>query len=126
MKVIYVLLVCALVIINSAFALPKEEGPFGEDNASFCLKKETVIEHFKSPHPRKPLVIKGHKYNLLGSITGKTGEDFRADPSIQWIVFKNYAPSHLTPCKDWSYFLQLHFSNKVDAVNLDIHKVKRF
>ena len=134
MKLVYLLLACALVTMNSAFAMSEEEGPFGENNAFFCLKKETVLKHFDSsqsydhagyPYLREPLIIKGHAYNLLGSMKGYTEKDFRAFSSIQWLVFKNDAPSHPKPCEDWHYFLQLyiHHPFKVDAVNLEIHKI---
>jgi hypothetical protein len=125
MKLVYVLLACALVTMNSAFAMFDEEGPFGEDNAVFCLKKETVLKHFDSPQPRDPLIIKGCAYDLRGSITGDTGVHFRKDSSIEWIVFQNYAPSHEKPCKHWSYFLRLCFPNEIDAVNLEIHKAPK-
>jgi len=130
MKLVYVLLACALVTMNSAFAMFDEEGPYCERDELFCLKKKTVLKHFDSSKPNDLLIIGGCEYYLRGSIRGDTGVAFRADSSIQWIVFVNYAPPDeerpCKPCKHWSYFLRLCCPNKIDAVNLEIHKVSDY
>ena len=92
--------------------MPKEEGPFGEDNVSFCLKKETVIEHLGSEEPRysygmvqpdKPLIIEGCEYDLWGFMRGALGENFKTDLTIQWIVLRNYAESPKELFEHWVY-----------------------
>lgn len=62
MKLIYVSSVCILVAMNSVFAmLCDKEGPSGEYNRYFFLKKETVINHLGSVKPRHPY----GRFNLL-------------------------------------------------------------
>jgi hypothetical protein len=129
-KLIYVLLACALITMNSAFAAPIEEGSFGGNNKFFCLKKETVIEHFGSEEPRysygmvqpaKPLIIEGCEYNLWGFMRGAIGENLKTNPTIQWIVFENDTVSPKEPCEDWSYIWQPSRFDKDNGVTFELH-----
>lgn len=115
----------------------EEEGPFGEKNTRFCLRKSTVLAHFAMPKPRKPLIIAEHAYDLRGCIGGKTGQKFKADPSIQWVEFRNHAAFLPRTCEHWSYVLLpelipdsdpksptfglLNFEID-DIVNIELHK----
>ena len=129
--------------------MSEEEGPFGENNARFCISRSTLMKHFDNkPKPwtsfdiikqayirnsfgindhtyrfRGFLEINGHRYRLRGFIGGETGENFLADTSLQWIEFKNHALSHSTPCKHWScVLLPPSLSDIRDIVNLEIHE----
>jgi hypothetical protein len=141
LKFPFVLLTCFFVTLNSAFAMIEEkyseEGPYGETNARFLLRKSTILDHFEKPERRPPLTIAGEPYDLRGSIGSRTSQMFKDNPSIQWVKFRNHAARPLKPCEHWSYFLRpkLRFDTNPesptfgqlnldidDFVNIELHK----
>ena len=132
MKLFYVLLTYALLTMNSAFAmLCDKEGPSGEYNRYFFLKKETVIEHLGSEEPRypygmvqprKPLIIEGCKYDLWGFMRGAIGENLKTDPTIEWIVFRNYAEFPKAPFEHWVYIEHPNnIFDKDNGITFELH-----
>jgi len=131
-KLIYVWLVCVLVTMNSAFAmLCDKEGPSGEHDRYFFLKKKTVIKHLESEKPRypygmvqpvNPLIIEGCEYDLWGLIKGPIGENLKTAPTIQWIVFENYTISPSTPHEHWCYSWSSSPCDLDNRVILELHK----
>ena len=132
MKLFYVFLTYALLIMNSAFAmLCDKEGPSGEYHRYFFLKKETVIEHLGSEKPRfeygmvqpdKPLIIEGYEYDLWGFMRGAIGENLKTDPTIKWIILKNNAISPSVPLEHWSYICHSPIFDQDNGVTFELHK----
>lgn len=132
MKLIYVSLICVLVTMNSAFAiLCDKEGPSGEYNRYFFLRKETVINHLGSVKPRhpygmvqpdKPLVIGDCEYDLWGFMRGAIGENLKTDPTIEWIVFENQARSPREPLEHWNYICHPPIFDQDNGVTFELHK----
>ena len=133
MKLIYVSLISVLVTMNSAFAmLCDKEGPSGEHNRYFFLKKETVIENFGSEEPRypygmvqpvKPLIIEDCEYDLWGFMRGALGENLKNDPTIQWIILRNNTTSPSAALEHWAYIAQPNnIFDKDNGVTLELHK----
>lgn len=131
MKLIYVSLVCILVTMNSVFAmLCYKEGPSGEYNRYFFLKKETVINHLGSVKPRhpygmvqpvKPLIIEGCEYDLWGFMRGAIGKNLKIDPTIQWIILKNNTISPSAPLEHWSFICHSPIFDQDNGVTFELH-----